>query len=710
MSAFCHSFSKLATIIIIILLPPLTRANTDEIAKQCNFMSTDYIEYIEAKQLIYAQGNIQIILKDYFLSADNLIYDIAQDRLFAEGNVMIKDNHGKIILGHSALLKDQLKTGVISDLILYFGDNNVLVAKLAERVDENILRLEDSIFTPCKILCNKKPLWQISAKNTEIDLNKERVVYKNSFFEVWGLPILYTPYFSHPTPKAHAKSGILMPKIQDKALNIPLYYRALPNLDFTLTPRFFQKYQIFELEGRYKLNQTDNFILETSYGKVPYKITEGGTILKNRKINAYYVLAKADFSKKGYTYGFQLERSSDKAFLKNYYQNYTSYLMSKIYFQKVSNYNYFVMEGIHFEGLGANDSGVTDPSIFPKIRTKNVVNLNDQGTSKLVVENNTSFYKESSGKELARTSVQVAVDNNLLTSTGHLFRVILRNRTDVYFVNHLYPNDARADKLLSRNIPEIQTIWRYPLTSLIAPNSALLVEPIISVTIGRKHNSNAKFSFINPSRYELSENNFFLANHYIGLDHHEFGNRLSYGINSVIQSDLNYFSLFLGQTYNNNFTANSIYRRENIGKISANFSNKIELFYRFRKSKNFAPIRDEIGSTISFDKFQLTTTFAQCKNLKKYYLIDKIADNKLRQLYYDFSYQLTDNWHISYNMRLDFPKTKLQVLSKSIKVTYLNDCVRIVGQLSDDYMMDNKRGIKKSSLPTISIGLKILNM
>ncbi len=697
-------------IAIVIFSASLARANSTEIAKQCNFMSADYVEYVEAEQLIYAKGNIQIVLDEYFLSGDNLIYDIAHDRLWAEGNVMIKDKDNKIILGKSVLLKDKLKTGIISDFILYFGDNTLLVSKLAERVDENTLHLQDSTFTPCKILCNKKPIWQISAKNMKIDLNKNQVVYKHSFFEVWGVPILYTPYFSHPTPQAKARSGILIPKIHKKALNIPLYYRALPNLDFTLTPRIFSNYRIFELETRYKPNQSDNFNLEGSYGKVPYKITEGDVILKNRKINAYYILAKADLSKKGYNYGFQLERSSDKAYLKNYYQNYSSYLISRIYFQKIQHYNYFLMEGIHFEGLSNKDSVVTDPSIFPKIRTKNVIDLNDSGTSKLVVENNTAIYKEASGKELGRTALQISIDNNWLTSSGHLFCFILRNRTDVYFVNHLYPNDSRADKVLSRNIPEIQTIWRYPLASRISPKSTLLVEPIISLTIGRQHNSNKKFSFLAPSRYELSESKIFVANHYIGIDYHEFGNRLSYGINAAINSELNYFSLFLGQTYNTHFYYSSIYRRENIGKISANFSNIMELFYRFKKDKNFYPILDEIGGTISLDKFQFTSSFSQCKNLKKYYLLDTVAENKLRQLYYDFSYQLTNNWLISYNMRLDFPKTKLRVFSKSIQVTYLNDCVRIVGKLSDDYMIDKGRGIKKSSSPTISIGLKILNM
>ncbi len=703
-------------IMILFLFPYLTNADhqaaDSQLApQQFNFISTDYVEYVKNEQMIYAKGNVQLIIGDYFLSSNRLFYDIAQDKLWAEGNVVIKDQQNKIILGETVILKDKLKTGVISDFILYFGDNTILVSQLAERVNENVLQLANSTFTPCKILCNKKPIWQISAKNTEVDLNNNIMVYKHLFFEVWGVPIFYTPYFSHPTPKAKAKSGVLVPKIRNNGLGIPLYYRAKPNLDFTFTPRIFQKYNILELEGRYKPNSSDYMLLETSYGKVPYKLLDGNNILKNRNIYSGYILANGTFKRENYSYGFKLERVSDTAYLKNYYQNYTPYLTSKIYLRNINHYNYFLMEGINFEGLNIYDSGTTDPLIFPYLRTKKVINLNDHETSRLVIENNTLIYKEKSGKELGRTALKLAIDNNFLTSTGHLFSFVLRNRTDLYIINHLYPNDVRAGKVLARNIPEIHTIWRYPLASLISHHSALMIEPIVSVTIGRKHNSNKKFSFIDNSKYELSENNIFLPNHYSGIDNHEFGTRLSYGINSAINSGLNHFALFLGQAYNTNFYSSPNDHIENVGKISSSFSDNIELFYRFRKSKNLKPIRDEIGTNISLNQFQVTSSLVQISNLQKYYFINTLPANKLRQIYYNFSYQLTDNWLLSHNMRLDLSKTKRRVLSKSIKVTYLNDCVRIAAQLSDDYMVDSRRGIKKTfSLPTISLGLKILNM
>ncbi|WP_425362072.1 LPS-assembly protein LptD [Candidatus Tisiphia endosymbiont of Mystacides longicornis] len=712
-------FCNLLIIKIIILLPVcgLAQVKQQGINKQFSFLSTDYVEYNHKEQFIYAKGNVQIILDSYFLTANSLIYDIEQDTLWAEGNVKIIDQQNRVILGEFVILKDKLKAGIISDFILYFGDNTLLAAKLAERVNKDVFRLHNSTFTPCKILCNQKPIWQVSAKNTEIDINKNIMVYKHLFFEIYGVPIFYTPYFSHPTPKAPAKSGILMPEWRDNALGIPLYYRAKSNLDFTLTPRFFWKkhdttYTIFELETRYKPNESDYISLDANYGKVPYSLNDGDITIKNTKVNSYYLLSNGNFIKNDYRYGFRLERTSDKAYLKNYYNNYTSYLTSKLYLEHVNNYNYSLVEGMYFEGLGINDSSSTSPLIFPKVRTKNVIPLNDDETTNLVVENNALIYKEKSGRELGQVALQLAVDNNFLTSSGNLFNVTLRNRADVYFINHLYLNDYRTNKVLTRNIPEIQNTWRYPLVGSIFDKASLFVEPIISATIGRKHNSNKKFSFIDPSKYELSENNIFSSNRYSGIDYHEFGNRLSYGVNSSILSEQNYSSVFLGQTYNTNLiNSKSVDNIENVGRISSSLSDKIELFYRFRKSKNFKPIRDELGGSLNSKTIQLTAGFVRILNLRKYYSTDELIDSKVRQLYYNLTYQLAENWSIAYDMRIDWSKDKINILSKSIQVTYLNDCVRIAGKLSDNYMGDSSRGIKKTfAVPTISVGLKILNM
>lgn len=702
MQAFC----SLAIIIIVWSLSISVAVASQQVNSKFSFLSTDYVEYLKEEQVIYASGNVEVIFDDYFLTANSLIYDIQQDKLWAEGDVRIKDKQNRIILGETVIFKDKMKEGIISDFILYFGDNTLLISQLAERMNADVMHLHNSSFTPCKILCNKKPIWQVSSKHTEVNFKTEKMTYKHLFFEVYGVPLFYLPYFRHPTPRAKAKSGILVPGMKNKALEIPLYYRVMPNLDFTLTPRIFSKYNIYELETRYQSSRSEKLSLEASYGKVPYDTT-----MKDRKINSYHFKGMGHFRRDNYKYGFELKRVSDKAYLKNYYKDYAPYLTSKLYLEKVNSYDYIQMQGLHFQWLGVSNTSNTDPLIFPKIRSKNVIYLNDNETSALIIENNSLVYKEHNGKELGRVASQFTIDNYFVTRTGHLFNVALKNRGDVYFINHLYPNASSKNKVLSRAIPEMQNTWRYPLVSSIGKESRILVEPIVSVVVGRKHDSNKKFAFIDSSKYTLSENNLFDSNRYSGIDYHEFGTRMSYGMNTALLSGLSYFNLFLGQTYKENISLK--HRNENVGRISYNFANITELFYRFRKNKVFAPMVDELGGILHFGPLYLTTGFVYANNSNKNQQDDYSANTQdyLKQLYYNVNYRLTDNWLVAYDMRVNLLKNKQKVLAKSIKVTYLNDCVRISASLSDDYMVDNSRGIRKAvALPTITIGLKILNM
>ncbi|WP_342270540.1 LPS-assembly protein LptD [Rickettsia endosymbiont of Orchestes rusci] len=704
-------------LIIIIIFPVIGFSSAIRQAKgvKIDNVAADFIEYNESEKLIYAKGNISITLNNYLLTADNLLYDIENDILWAEGNVKVKDEKNKIIIGEKVVLKDKFKTGVISDFILFFGDNTLLVSKLAERIDENKARLYYSKFTPCEITCNKNPIWQISAKDTYVDFDANRITYRNMFFEVYGVPIIYLPYFAHPTPSAPASSGILIPSIKNEGLGIPLYYRAKPNMDFTLTPRIFQKYQIFELEGRYRFNSTDSIIFEGNYGNLPYFLEKNGQKIKNEKVNGYHYVTSGNFINKEYAYGFKLERTSDKAYLKNYYDNYSSYLTSKVFLNKIHDANYLVVEAIDLQGLGANDSSATDPLILPKIITKNVINLNDNETSYFVIENNTLLYKERIGKQLARTSLQLSFVHNLLTPSGQIFSFALKDREDFYFIRHEYLNKIRDQKTLARNIPEFQTVWRYPLAGVIANNITLLTEPIASFTVGRKlQRRDNQFIIIDPNKYELSEKNIFYSNRYSGIDCHEFGNRLNYGLNTTISKYENYLGLFLGQSKNTKYSIDqSVHNTENVGKISARFLEQFELFYSFRKDENLKPIRDEIGSNFQNSKINIAGSFIQLTNLKKYYSIEnrELSNNRVRQFYGDLGYRLTENWLVGFGGRVDISTKKPQLLSRTIKVTYFKDCVRIAAKISSDYMVDASRGIKKTTSSwSVSIGLKILNM
>ena len=665
------------------------------------FLSADHVEYNEIESYIHATGNIKITADDYVITSNDIMYDLDKDLLWAKGEVKITQGKDKVLLGQTVVFKNKLKHGIISDFVLKFKHNNSLVAsKLAERLNSEQIYLYKSKFTPCDVTCNREPIWQLAAKETYIKFDEEKLIYRNVFFEVYGVPVFFTPYFSHPTPDARAQSGFLVPSIKNNNLSIPIYYRAKSNMDFTLTPRLDSKYAILELNGRHRLTN-GNYEINASYGEVPYK---------GRKVDSAYVSAVGTFNSSNNNYGFNINRTTDKAYLKNYYNRYDSNLSSKVYLNDVRENNYLLLEGMNFQGLRAEDSSDTDPVVLPKIRTKNIIDISEDGSMYGVVQSDTLAYREPKGTQIGRGSLRFDLTNNMRTPQGYLLGITGRIRDDLYFIRDRY-EPTKCRNMRNRAIPEVQASWRYPLINQ-ASITNITIEPLASVTVGKKFKSSYnKYGFIDPSRYEIGDDNLFESNRYSGIDYHEFGNRFSYGVNTAILSGNSYYDLFLGQFLNkhNSFSNDTV---GNVGKFSAHLFETTELFYRFRRNKHYKSIRDEVGANVGYDRLQFNSTFISLENIDKYYTSDNFTptSNHAKQFYYNIHYQLTPYWSIGHDMRFDLGTKKIQPLYKSIRVTYFKDCVSIALKLYDDYTFDSSRGIKKTHGKSVTLGLKVLNM
>ena len=87
------------------------------------------------------------------------------------------------------------------------------------------------------------PLWCLSAATVVHDQAAATISYQDAQFELFGVPILYTPYFEHADPSVKRKSGFLMPQptISDNlgySTTIPYYFALAPNYDFTFYPMY----------------------------------------------------------------------------------------------------------------------------------------------------------------------------------------------------------------------------------------------------------------------------------------------------------------------------------------------------------------------------------------------------------------------------------------------------------------------------------------
>lgn len=672
------------------------------------FLSAQLIKYNEDVGYVEAIGDVVIISDGYIMTSNSLLYDVQNNELYGLGNITIQDNN-KIIVGDSIFLNQKLKKMIIPRFAMLFQNGTIINAALASQIDKNHSILTSTKYTPCKFCDGDKPLWDISARNVYIDLEKEKVTYKGAVFRVKGVPIFYTPHFSHPTPNAKAQSGILTPSMISGAVRVPIYYRYKPNADFTFTPRFSDKYLIYETETRYITKNGAYNIRTSALNSYVIEKNTSGELIKRDKLYRYYINANGDFVEGNNKYGFKINRTSDNAYLNKYYKIRSPYLTSKIYGEHVNKSNVTVLESVMFQGLRAGDRAKQDPMLLPSIRVKDVSDISDDGNTYLTLENNTIGYYEQENKSVLRSANTISLSHILRTNNGHIIKLEGYNRGDIYHVTN-YQLDHRY--YLTRNTPEFRADWRYPLIQTQTSNKQWFIEPRAMLACGiNSPNKNRKYALIDSSYYAIRYSNLFIPNKYNGIDYHEYGSRLGYGMNSIVNFN-NGYSLdgFVGKLSYLNNNRSDVSHATTLGKAAMTIDDKYRVYYNAYVDNKLVPIEQEWGVSGVINKLTGNFVLVSFKPLLYYNLTNQINKKtpKIRQSHINLIYKIDDIWSVGSDIIFDIQSNRM--LYRSMGVTYKGDCASIETRVSDDYTTDPMRGLSKSKGYSVSVGLKTINM
>ena len=205
--------------------------------------------YLQGDELIYdtggnkviARGNVEIYYNNYILTADQVVYDQSANTLTAVGNVVLKEPNGNIVRADRYTLTDDFRDGFVSQLSIVASDDTRIAAERATRRGGNTTVFTNGRFTPCKTTDGMPPLWCLSAATVIHDQAAATISYQDAQFELFGVPILYTPYFEHADPSVKRKSGFLMPQptVSDTlgySTTIPVLLRAGAELRLHVLP------------------------------------------------------------------------------------------------------------------------------------------------------------------------------------------------------------------------------------------------------------------------------------------------------------------------------------------------------------------------------------------------------------------------------------------------------------------------------------------
>ena len=225
-------------------------------------ISADKIVYNKTSQLLKTFGNSKFTdNKNRTLTADNFEYDLEKKIISAENKVKFLDNY-KNIYYFSRLNADDKFIEIIgynlsSDLNkekFQSKDkfNEFVEPKLSGKevsIKDNITIIKDGKFTSCKSTNEMEgcPYWNLNANLVTHDKEEKKIIYKNATLDLNNVPVLYTPYFSHPDPSVKRKEGFLAPTLASLGadigtiIKVPYFYPLSQSADFTISPIYYFK-------------------------------------------------------------------------------------------------------------------------------------------------------------------------------------------------------------------------------------------------------------------------------------------------------------------------------------------------------------------------------------------------------------------------------------------------------------------------------------
>lgn len=670
----------------------------------------DEVGYDQTNAIVVARGNVEVIQGQSILNAEQLTYFQGLNLVKAVGNVSMLQPNGDVYFADYVELKDDMKNGVIHNFRARLADNSVFAANEAQKVNPNVTRMKKAAYTPCKICKDLAPFWQLKASQVEIDQGEEKVTYDNARMEMFGVPIAYTPYLSHPTPDAAAKSGFMTPEYSaggnlGATVRTPYYWRISPDKDILLTPWYSTDVGAL-LEGDYR-QLTDNGKYRMQFsGTFPEELDSAGNEIGGNEFRGHIAAQGVESLSTYSRVGFDINRATDDTYLRRYRFGDERVLFSRVYGETAQNRNYALVQGLAIQGLRITDNSDTTPLVVPTLEGYYETAPYDSGLTLHAFGNAQSLTRDV-GVDQHRLSATLGASLPMVTDSGHIFTATTNLRQDIYNVDNVaIPGDPDFKGTEGRIIPQAALEWRYPLIQGFDGGDAMTIEPIVLAVAQTSGNNPAEILNANEDNtlIELTDTNLFSLNRMPGLDSIDSGSRLAYGFRSqYLFGGGQSVDAMLGQNFNADDDTpfpNSTRPGKNIsdviGRLAFDYK-PVALAYRFAYDRaTFEPNRTEFNLSYSEPWLALDGTYSNIKNNR--YIVDS------EEVSLNGSMPVWGGWSVYAGGRRDLDLN--QMIAATSGLIYRNECFTMAIQGLRTYTRD--RDIEPTSEVTVRFGFKNL--
>ena len=622
------------------------------------------LDYDDINNVITASGDVFLEQSGRILRADIVEYDLNKDVVKARGHVVLNEINGDIHYADEVEFKDQFKDGVVRELASILEDGSRFAAENGQRFGGVKTVMHEASYTacePCKGDPERAPIWQIRADQVTHDKEARRVAYEDATFELWGVPVMYLPYFSHADPSVKQKSGFLAPSAGFKSdqgffAQSDYYWAIAPDQDATVGLTGFTKENpLLKAQWRKRFERA---LIELNGGITYSQRTENSTGVNRRQDDEVrgHVLAYALWNiNDRWRAGADVQWASDDQYMRQYDFVNDNVLTSEIYAERFTERDYFTGRLIKFQDVRVRDLQEDQPEILPEL----VASFKGNPAGVPWIGGQWSFDGSylglrrggSRGQDYDRLSLSGGWARHLVSDIGLLTDIGVSARQDVYHVRDrdvATPGSGRSGEATDiRFFPQAQLTARYPFVRDFDTMQVQL-EPVVSVTAASHLNDSDDVPNEDSRDVQLDAHNLFNANRFPGLDRIEDQSRVTYGLRSgLYHGAAGEIRTFLGQSYrfdndDNPFPRGSglsFQSSDVVGEIAALYDD-YSVNYRFQlDSRHLTSQRHEVDAAADFGRFNVSSRYLFAKGLSGTDL-----DESREQFRMDMGYYWDENW------------------------------------------------------------------
>ncbi|MGE0154085.1 MAG: LPS-assembly protein LptD [Reyranellaceae bacterium] len=517
--------------------------------------AADEVTYDKQLDIVTLRGRVEIFQNDRILTADTVSYNRAADVMSASGNVTVMEPAGEVAFADYIEITGDLKNGVARDIRLLMSDNSRFAANGGTLRNGERTLLTKAVFSPCE-LCKddpeRAPLWQLKAAKVLHDRPSKNVYYEDATLELWGVPVAYLPYFSHPDPSVKRRSGVLAPHFGASSryglwTTIPYYWDIDGSSDLTIYPRLYTE-NLPQLALEYRRRFAFGSLEALGSGTFA-KIDD---VTDDRKFRGH-IDAKGEFELSDvWRTGFNVNRATDETYLRRFGYGSPSYLTSQAYVEGFSRRSYANFRAYAFQELREDLKDNDLPIVAPLLQLDMVGDPDRWGGHYFFQAEAANIYRRD-GTDSNKFSARLGWTKPYIGGWGDVWNFTASVQGDIYNVDRIEdPDNPGRDfsGVTGRVVPQATLDWRWPLVRNGADGNYQVIEPMASISLAPTLGRQWRIPNENAQDIVFDETNLFNANRFVGTDRIEGGQRFTYGVKfGLYGSEGNATTFFVGQSY-----------------------------------------------------------------------------------------------------------------------------------------------------------------